>query len=183
MQNNSTGMLATSVPVDVVPSAPRWPSWKIHTSAPNAAVSDKTLSTNAFSGNTTLPVSRNSSTNVIAAMTPRTSRQPRRDRLRAVAVDLRDPGQLHRTVRPAGSPRAAASSWASEASVNSGAVLPTVRNALPSLHPGGRRRRSGGPAADERAAGRRHRRHVGHLRQRRGVVVQFGGRARRRRPG
>ena len=49
-------MLATSVPVGVVPSAPRWPSWKIHTSAPNAAVSDSTLSTNAFSGSTTLPV-------------------------------------------------------------------------------------------------------------------------------
>ena len=34
MQNNSTGMLATNVPVGVVPSAPRWPSWKIHTIAP-----------------------------------------------------------------------------------------------------------------------------------------------------
>ena len=73
MQKSSTGRLATSVPVGVVPSAPRWPSWKIHTSAPNAAVSDKTLSTNAFSGSITLPVSRNSSTNVIAAITPRTS--------------------------------------------------------------------------------------------------------------
>src|ERR1700716_1449108 len=72
MQNNSTGMLATSVPVGVVPSAPRWPSWNIHTNAPKAAVNDKTLSTNDFSGNTTLPVSRNSSTNVIAAMIPRT---------------------------------------------------------------------------------------------------------------
>ena len=76
MQNSSTGMLATSVPVGVVPSAPRWPSWKIHTSAPNAAVNDNTLSTNAFSGSTTLPVSRNSSTNVIAAMTAEHDRQP-----------------------------------------------------------------------------------------------------------
>ena len=66
-------MFATSVPVDVVPSAPRCPSWKIHTSAPNAAVSDNTLSTNAFSGSTTLPVSRNSSTKVITAIKPNTS--------------------------------------------------------------------------------------------------------------
>ena len=72
MQNNSTGMLATSVPVAVVPNAPRCPSWKIHTSAPNAAVSDKMLSSNAFNGNTTLPVSKNSSTNVIAAITAST---------------------------------------------------------------------------------------------------------------
>ena len=73
MQNNSTGMLATRVPVGVVPNAPRWPSWKIHTSAPNAAVSERTLSTRAFNGSTTLPVSRNSSTNVMTAMTPSTS--------------------------------------------------------------------------------------------------------------
>ena len=70
MQNSNTGILATSVPVGVVPSAPRWPSWKIHTSAPNAAVSDNTLSTNAFSGSTTLPVSRNSSTKVMTAIRP-----------------------------------------------------------------------------------------------------------------
>ena len=73
MQNNSTGMLATSVPVGVVPNAPRWPSWKIQTSAPNAAVNDNTLSSNAFSGNTTLPVRRNSSTKVITAMTASTT--------------------------------------------------------------------------------------------------------------
>ena len=73
MQNSSTGMFATNVPVDVVPSAPRWPSWKIHTIAPNAAVSESMLSTNAFSGTTTLPVSRNSSTNMMTAMSPRTN--------------------------------------------------------------------------------------------------------------
>ena len=73
MQNNNTGMLATSVPLGVVPSAPRWPSWKIHTSAPNAAVSDNTLHISAFSGSTTLPVSRNSNTKVMAAMIPSTS--------------------------------------------------------------------------------------------------------------
>ena len=81
MQNNSTGMLATSVPVGVVPSAPRWPSWKIHTSAPNAAVNDNTFSTTAFSGSTTLPVSRNSSPKVISAITPSTHGSRVGDRL------------------------------------------------------------------------------------------------------
>ena len=57
MQNNTTGMVSTSVPVAVVPNPPRWPSWKIHTSAPNAAVNDKPLSSNVFSGSTALPVS------------------------------------------------------------------------------------------------------------------------------
>jgi hypothetical protein len=72
MQNNSAGMVTTSVPVAVVPNAPRCPSSKTHTSAPNVAVRDKALSTSVFSGNTTLPVSRNNSTNVIAAMIART---------------------------------------------------------------------------------------------------------------
>ena len=72
MQNNSTGMFATSVPVDVVPSALRWPSWKIHTSAPNAAVNDNMFSTTAFSGSTTLPVNRNKSPKVITPITPST---------------------------------------------------------------------------------------------------------------
>ena len=72
MQNSRTGMFATTVTLGVVPSAPRWPSWKIHTSAPNAAVRDKTLHISALIGITTLPVSRNSSTKVIAAITPST---------------------------------------------------------------------------------------------------------------
>ena len=107
-------MLATSVPVAVVPSAPRWPSWKIHTSAPNAAVSDNTLSTNAFSGSTTLPVSRNSSTKVI----DRDHTQHQRAAVdviacRAVAVDLRHAGQLHRLAAGGGT-ACSRSSWASE---------------------------------------------------------------------
>src|ERR1700751_50042 len=71
-QNSSTGMLQTRVPVGVVPNAPRWPSWKIQTSAPNAADSDNTLSSNAFSGSTTLPVGVNNSANVITAITAST---------------------------------------------------------------------------------------------------------------
>ena len=72
---------------------PRWPSWKIHTSAPNVAVSDKPLSSNVFSGNTTLPVSRNISTKVIAAMTVRTMGNRERDGVGGVAVDRCGPGQ------------------------------------------------------------------------------------------
>ena len=72
MQNISTGMFASRVPVEVVPKAPRFPSWKIHTSEPNAADSDNTLSAMAFSGSTTLPVSRNSSTRVITPISAST---------------------------------------------------------------------------------------------------------------
>ena len=173
MQNNSTGMLATSVPVGVVPSAPRWPSWNIHTSAPNAAVSDKTLSTNAFSGRTTLPVSRNSSTNVIAAITPSTSGS--RDVIACELSRLICAIPVTCTGFPPGGLTACnASSWASEASVNSGAVLPMVRNALPSFIPVAA---EGGPArlpstnvpvgadTDDTSATRD---------SRRGVLVQFG---------
>jgi hypothetical protein len=132
MQNISTGMLATMVPVGVVPSPPKWPSWKIHTSAPKDAVSDKTLSTNAFSGSTTLPVSRNSSTKVIAAITPRTS--GRREVIASELSRLICAMPVICTCWSAGGLTARSrSSWASEASVNSGAVLLTVRNALPSL--------------------------------------------------
>ena len=72
MQNNNTGMLATNVPVVAVPRPLSSWSWKIHTIAPNAAVSESTLSTRAFTGSTTLPVSRNSNPNVMPAINPRT---------------------------------------------------------------------------------------------------------------
>src|SRR6478752_9283621 len=134
MQNNSTGMLATSVPVGVVPSAPRWPSWNIHTSAPNAAVNDNTLSTNAFSGNTTLPVSRNSSTNVITPMMPRTIGS--REVIASELSRLTCATPVSWTGWPSGGVTACSrSSCVSDASLKSGAVLPTVRNALPSLTP------------------------------------------------
>ena len=51
--------------------SPRWPSWKIHTIAPNVAVRLSTLSTIALIGTSTLPTSRNSSTNVATAMIAR----------------------------------------------------------------------------------------------------------------
>ena len=60
------------VPVAVVPKASRLPSWNTHTSAPNDAVSDRRSSTSAFSGNTTLPVSRKSNTKVITAISDKT---------------------------------------------------------------------------------------------------------------
>ena len=127
MQNSSTGMLATSVPLAVVPRPPRCPSWKIHTIAPNAALSERTSSANAFSGITTLPVSRNSSTNMITPISASTT-----GRVEVMA------STLSRLIwaMPVNSTAAGAgtacnpSSWASERSVNSGAVLSTVRKAL-----------------------------------------------------
>ena len=65
-------MLATKTPLGVVPSAPRFPSWKIHTIAPKAAVSERTLSAKAFSGITTLPVNRKRSMNMKLAISPST---------------------------------------------------------------------------------------------------------------
>src|SRR5258707_14456298 len=142
MQNNSTGMFATNVPLGVVPSAPRWPSWKIHTSAPNAAVSDSTLHTSALAGSTTLPVSKNSSTNVMAAISPKTSGS--RSVTASTLSRLTCATPAISTDRPAG-PATSCNrlSWGSDACENSGAVLLTVRNALPSTNPVAA---TGGPA-------------------------------------
>ena len=53
----------------VNPSRPeRLPSWKIHTIAPNVAVRLSRLSTSALIGTSTLPDSRNNSTNVAITM-------------------------------------------------------------------------------------------------------------------
>src|SRR6201993_5590933 len=134
MQNNSTGMLFTNVPLGVVPNAPRWPSWKIHTSAPNAAVNESTLHASAFTGSTTLPVSRNSSTNVMAAISPNTSgsRSVTASTLSRLTCAT-PPISADRPAGPATSCNRL--SWVSEACENSGAVLVTVRNALPSANP------------------------------------------------
>ena len=96
------------------------------------AESDKTLSSNAFSGNTTLPVSKNSSTNVIAAITASTagSREVIASQLSRLICAI----PVICTCWPPGPATACnRSNWVSEASENSGAVLPTVKNALPSL--------------------------------------------------
>src|ERR1700687_2893449 len=132
MQNSSTGMLATSVPVAVVPSPPRCPSWKIHTSAPNAAVNDNTFSANAVTGSTTLPASMNSSTKVMAAITASTIGS--RWTITCTLSWLIWATPASRTGLPAGPATACSrSSWVWEADENSGAVLDTVRNALSSL--------------------------------------------------
>jgi len=94
MQNNNTGMLAFSVPLGVVPSAPRRPSWKIHTIAPNAAISDNRLHTNACSGITALPVSKTAAQKS-RRRSAQHDRQALGDRVDAVAIDLRQPGHLH----------------------------------------------------------------------------------------
>src|SRR4051794_25718499 len=141
MQNNNTGVLATKFPVDVVPSAPRWSSWNIQTSAPNAAVSDSTLSASALSGITTLPVSRNNSPNVIAAIRPSTAGN--RDVMASTLPRLVCAMPVRSVGRPAGPGTACSrSSWVCEATENSGAVLSTVRNALPCDTPVGA---EGGP--------------------------------------
>src|ERR1700712_4597120 len=131
MQNSSTGMLATNVPVGVVPSALRCPSWKIQTSAPNAAVNDNTLSTTALSGSTTLPVSRKINANVMTAIKPRT--HGRRSVIACTLSWLTCATPANCTTRLSGVVTwCSLLSCASEASENNGAVLPTVRNALPS---------------------------------------------------
>src|ERR1700737_2257900 len=141
MQNRSTGMFATSVPVDVVPSAPRCPSWKIHTTAPNAAVSDNTLSASVLTGNNTLPVSRNISTNVTTPITVSTSGN------RAVTAStlsrLTCVTPVICTVPPLGAviPRMN-SSWLSARCENGGAALLTGRNTEASTAPLGA---DGGP--------------------------------------
>ena len=104
MQNNNTGIFATRTPVAVVPRPPRCPSWKIHTIAPNAADSESTLSTNAFSGIITLPVSRNNTTNMITAMSPSTTGS--RDVMASTLSRLTCAVPANSMLRPPGAPTA-----------------------------------------------------------------------------
>src|SRR5215467_10068997 len=68
MQNSST-VMDVSIGLGVKPSRPdRWPSWKIQATTPSVADSDSALSTSARIGCTMLPVNRNSSTNVVIAI-------------------------------------------------------------------------------------------------------------------
>ena len=63
-------MDGSMVPVGVNRSSPdRCPSWKIQTITPNVADSDSTFIKIAFTGSTTDPNARNSSTNVARQMT------------------------------------------------------------------------------------------------------------------
>src|SRR4051794_4293104 len=74
MQNIRIGMTTAMVPVGVKLSRPdRWPSWKIHTMAPNVAVRLRTLRTTAFSGTSRLPNSRKRTTKVVTTMMPAAS--------------------------------------------------------------------------------------------------------------
>src|SRR4051794_31500427 len=62
------GVVRSSIAVAVNPSGPaRWPSWKIHTMAPNVAVRLSVLRARALRGTSRLPNDRNSSTNVAPA--------------------------------------------------------------------------------------------------------------------
>ena len=58
------GMAGSMLPGVKFSRPDRWPSWKIHTMAPNAAASDAAFITIALTGRTTEPNARNSSTNV-----------------------------------------------------------------------------------------------------------------------
>src|SRR4029453_6665954 len=85
---------------------------------------------NAVGGKTTLPVSRNNSPNVITAMRPSTAGN--RDVMASTLSRLVCAMPVRSVGRPAGPGTACSrSSWVCEASENSGAVLSTVRNALP----------------------------------------------------
>ena len=117
-----------------MPSPPRWPSWKIHTSAPNAALNDNMLSTNVFSGSTTLPVSRNISTKVTAPISASTNGS--RELTACALSRLICAAPANSVSRPPGGATACSrSSWVSEACEYSGAVELTVTNALPSFNP------------------------------------------------
>ena len=165
-------MFATSVPLGVVPSAPRWPSWKIHTSAPNAAVSDSTLHISAFSGSTTLPVSRNSSTNVMAAISPSTSGS--RSVTASTLSRLTCATPPISTDRPAGP-----ATWCNRVELGVVGLRKQRRRAAHGQEcaavgqPGGRRRWPHPVSAHERPVRGRYRRHVGDPRQVGGVLVQI----------
>ena len=156
MQNNSTGMLATRIPVAVVPSPPRCPSWKIHTIAPKAALSESMLSTNAFSGIITLPVSRNSTANMITAMSPSTTGN--RDVMASTLSRLTCAVPANSTSAPAG-------------------ALDCVQAVELGLGGFGEQRRGAAHRQVRAAAGnldRRHPGHVGHAGQIRCVPVDLG---------
>src|SRR6478609_4692979 len=100
------------------------------------------LSSTALTGNTTLPVNRNSSTMVMPAMIPSTSGSRLVIACTLSRLPCATPASC--TVLSAGVATAcSSSSWLADASENSAAVLVTVKNALPSLTPVGA---VGGPA-------------------------------------
>ena len=69
--NIKIGVAGSIVPSGVNPSSQdRCPSWKIHVTTPKAADSETTFIVMAFTGSTTDPNARNSSTNVAVAIAP-----------------------------------------------------------------------------------------------------------------
>lgn len=94
-------------------------------------MSDNVLSSNAFSGSTTLPVSTNSSTKITTAIRPSTG--PSDPAIAATLSLLAAEAPVINTDRPPGPPSSRRLvNWFSAASENSGAVPETVRYALPS---------------------------------------------------
>ena len=164
MQNNSAGMVTTSVPVAVVPNAPRCPSWKIHTSAPNVAVNDKPLSIKVFSGNTTLPVSQEHQYERDRGDDREDDGQPGGDGVGGVAVDRGGPGQKR-------VPACGTGHGLQPIELSLGGLRVqrrAARDGQECAAVADRGRRRGRPdrtTADECAIRRRHRRHRGHLRE------------------
>jgi hypothetical protein len=102
--------------------------------APNVAVNDITLSSSALSGSTTLPVSRNSSRKVIAAMTDNTSGSREVTVFALSRLICAHP--VSWTFWPPGVATACSrSNWVSEACEYSRAVELTVKKAPPSFNP------------------------------------------------
>src|SRR6478672_2462700 len=64
MQNMITGSVGSIEDGVKLSHDARWPSWKIHTSAPNDELIERKFMSTALSGSTTEPSSRNSTTYV-----------------------------------------------------------------------------------------------------------------------
>ena len=174
MQNNSAGMVTTSVPVAVVPNAPRCPSWKIHTSAPNVAVIDKPLSTKRFqrqhhtAGQSEHQYERDRGND------RKDDGQPRVDGVGGVAVDRGGPGQKRLPACGTGHGLKPVELRLRGLRVQRRAARDGQEGTAVADR-GRRRGRSDRPAADECAIRRRHRRHRGNLRELRCVAGQLGG--------
>ena len=92
------------------------------------------LRISALIGSTTLPVSRNSSTNMMTAIRPNTNGS--REMIASTLSRFVCASPPNSTTRPSGvGTECIRLSWVSEASENNGSALPTVNNVLPDTSP------------------------------------------------
>ena len=113
--NTMTGIQASIAPNAVKPSTlDRFPSWKIHTSAPNTAPRDSVFMTRALIGMTTDPVIRNSRAKVASAIADGdgiigdivTVSLAREHSVRDITLEVRDTVQAERIAELLGRGRA-----------------------------------------------------------------------------